>query len=153
MLRFSGSSTRRVTQYARHRCPSTILDMRGNRSRAERGQTPRSRTTAGRHDLAARLARVLEIAAASEADYEGRPPPSATKDAVRAYDDFRNFSIEFCRHAPDHSLEFAELAASAAVRCSEMAAQAEVLVELERLYYRLEMELPDPTASTRDDHN
>jgi hypothetical protein len=146
---FAGSRNRRVTKYARGRCPSTILDGHSNRIRIECGGEPRSRTAAGQRDLAARLAQVLEATAACEAAYAGRPPPSATKEAIHASDAYRDFTLEFCRQAPDRSGQFAALAASARARHAEMAAEAGVLVEIERRYYRLDMDLPDPRVAPR----
>jgi hypothetical protein len=149
-IRFSGGRNRRVTKYAQRRCPSTILDRYDNRTRAECGGSPRSRTAAGQRDLAAQLARALKAAEACEAAYEARPPQFATKEAICASDAFRDFILEFCRQAPARSRQFAVLAASAAARRAEMAAEVGVVADIERLYYRLEMDLPDPSATQQD---
>jgi hypothetical protein len=139
---------RRVTNYVRKTCSSTILDRRENAARAASGEPPRANTRAGQSRLAAKLVQALESTDTYEYSYVHRPPPIKTAEELETAIRFRDYCQTFSAQGESRRRMIEHMSETTRSVRSEMAAEAIRMVELERLFYALEMDLPRPPHLT-----
>jgi hypothetical protein len=121
-----------------------ILDRRENSEREQFGEPPHTPTRAGQLRLSSALATALEVSAGYESSYADHRPQKLTSDRIEDRLQFRTFCEGFCDSAVNRIEDFNLIAASTTSRRSDLVEAKKSLIELERLFYAVEMDLPRP---------